>query len=90
MFSKEKIDRLLSRIGEDKREAFLAEVNQAEGLENVLTVLKKYGLELTEEDLADAELKRALAEEDLNLVAGGVSGYDPGIVYGQCKKKKSF
>ena len=39
--------------------------------EEILAVLKKYGVELKEEDLIDFKEKRELSDDELDMAAGG-------------------
>ena len=73
MNRKEKLDLLLSKVEEDKKEAFIAELREAKTKAERVAVVKKYGVTLTEEE-AQAMKNRAgneLSDEELDTAAGG-------------------
>ncbi len=75
MNRKEKLDLLLSKVEEDKKEAFIAELREAKTKAERVAVVKKYGVTLTEEE-AQAMKNRAgneLSDEELDKAAGGCS-----------------
>ena len=73
MFNKETLDLLLSKIGEDKLQAFIGELKKADGIEQIIAVLKKYGIEMTEAEVAEYMSKRELSDDEAALAAGGCS-----------------
>ena len=50
MSGKEMMDLILSKVPEDRREAFVAEIRRAETAEDRKAVLERYGVELTTEE----------------------------------------
>ncbi len=75
MNRKEKLGLILSKVGEDKKEAFIAEMREAKTKEERFEIVKKYGVSLTEEE-AQAMKNRAgneLSDEELDAAAGGCS-----------------
>ena len=71
MNDKERIDYLLTKVPEDKKEAFVEELKGAAGLEEGLAVLKKYGISLTEEEMQKLTAKREMSDDELDAAAGG-------------------
>ena len=73
MNRKEKLDLLLSKVEEDKKEAFIAELREAKTKAERVAVVKKYGVTLTEEE-AQAMKNSAgneVSDEELDKAAGG-------------------
>ncbi len=75
MNRKEKLDLMLSKVGEDKKEAFIAEMREAKTKEERFEVVKKYGAALTEEEAQamKAGAGNELSDEELDKAAGGCS-----------------
>ena len=73
MNGKERIDYLLTKVPEDKKEAFVEDLKGVAGLEDGLSVLKKYGVALTEEEMQQLTSKREMSDEELDAAAGGDS-----------------
>ena len=71
MNGKERIDCLLTKVPEDKKEAFVEDLKGVAGLEEGLSVLKKYGISLTEEEMKKLTAKREMSDDDLDAAAGG-------------------
>ena len=65
MNGKERIDYLLTKVPEDKKEAFVEDLKGVAGLEDGLSVLKKYGVALTEEEMQQLTSKREMSDEEL-------------------------
>ena len=76
MSSKERIDYLLTKVSEDKREAFVEDFKAAANLDSSLAVLKKYGVSLTEEEMKKLTEKRELSDEELDATSGGCETCD--------------
>ena len=68
---KDVIDYLLTKVPEDKKEAFIEELKGISKLEEGLTVLKKYGISLTEEEMKKLTTKCEMSDDELNAAAGG-------------------
>ena len=71
MNDKERIDYLLTKVPEDKKEAFVEDIKGAAGLEEGLAVLKKYDIALTEEEMQKLTSKREMSDEELDAASGG-------------------
>ena len=65
------IDYLLTKVPEDKKEAFVEELKGAASLEEGLSVLKKYGISLTEEEMQKLTGKCEMSDDELDATAGG-------------------
>lgn len=76
MSNKERIDYLLTKVSEDKKEAFVEDLKAAANLEDSLAVLKKYGVSLTEEEMKKLTEKRELSDEELDATSGGCETCD--------------
>ena len=75
MTRKEKMDLLLSKVAEDKKEAFVAELREAKTPEKRIKVAKKYNAALTkeEEKAFRAENTNEVSDAELDNAAGGCS-----------------
>ena len=73
MTRKEKMDLLLSKVAEDKKEAFVAELRAAKTPEERLEVAKKYNATLTEDEAKafQADSTNKITDADLDKAAGG-------------------
>ena len=71
MNDKERIDYLLTKVSEDKKEAFVEDLKGISNLEEGLSVLKKYGISLTEEEMKKLTAKREMSDDELDATAGG-------------------
>ena len=72
MSVKEQLDFLLSKVDEDKKDEFLAELKKAAGLDGWLGVLKKFGVSLTDEEIQKLQGgSHELSDDDLDVVSGG-------------------
>ena len=71
MNGKERIDYLLSKVPEDRKEAFVEDLKSVASLEEGLAVLKKYSITLTEEEMQKLTAKREMSDDELDAVAGG-------------------
>ena len=78
MNRKEKMDLLLSKVAEDKKEAFVAELREAKTPEERLNVAKKYNATLTEEEAKACKNSgtNEVSDDDLDKAAGGCCHYD--------------
>ena len=71
MNEKERIDYLLTKVPEDKKEAFVEDLKGISKLEEGLAVLKKYSISLTEEEMKKLTAKREMSDDELDAAAGG-------------------
>ena len=73
MTRKEVMDQILSRVPAELREAFIAEIREAETKEARKAVLKKYGIELTaeEREAIRANANNEINDEELDKASGG-------------------
>ena len=73
MTRKEKMDLLLTKVPESEKEAFIADLRQVKSREDILTLLEKYHIVLTEDEktVLNDTVSNELTDEDLDLVAGG-------------------
>ena len=73
MTKKEKVDLILSKLDTDKKEAFISEVREAKTKEERIEVLKKYGVQLSKEDIESIKNKAGneVSDEELDQAAGG-------------------
>ena len=71
MNDKERIDYLLTKVPEDKKEAFVEDLKGISKLEEGLAVLKKYGISLTEEEMKKLASKCEMSDEELDAASGG-------------------
>ena len=71
MSGKERIDYLLTKVPEDKKEAFVEDLKGVAGLEEGLSVLKKYGISLTEEEMQKLTSNHEMSDDELDAAAGG-------------------
>ena len=77
MTRKERIDMVLAKIPEDKREAFVAQIREAKDREEKAKVLEEYGVAFTEEEKkalqAEVEAGNEVSDDELDQAAGGCS-----------------
>ena len=73
MNRKEKLNLLFSKVAEDKKEAFIAELREAKTREERLAVAEKYGVVLTKEEVRAIKNRTGneLSDEELDRAAGG-------------------
>ena len=72
MSIKEQLDFLLSKVDDDKKAEFLAELKKAVGLDAWITVLQKFGVSLTDEEMQKLQGgSHELSDDDLDVVSGG-------------------
>ena len=71
MNDKERIDYLLTKVPEDKKEAFVEDIKGISKLEEGLVILKKYGISLTEEEMQKLTSKCEMSDNELDAAAGG-------------------
>jgi len=75
MTRKERIDLLLSKIPEDKRDAFVAKLREAKDRKERRELLKEYGVSLTEEEKAAFKAGdgagNEISDAELDQAAGG-------------------
>ena len=90
MTRKERIDMVLAKIPEDKREAFVAQIREAKDREEKAKVLEEYGVAFTEEEKkalqAEVEAGNEVSDDELDQAAGGCSCkcHCPGYCYYYC------
>ena len=75
MTRKEKLDLIISKVPEDKKEAFVAELREGKTKEDRYKIAKKYNVVLTEEEIKSlrSDTSHEVADEDLDAAAGGCS-----------------
>ena len=61
---------VLSKVPEEKKNAFIEAISACRTISEKLAVLKKFDIQLTEKEL-EAISSSKVAEEDLDLVSGG-------------------
>lgn len=61
---------VLSKVPEEKKEAFIEAISACRSKSEKLAVLKKFDIQLTEKELEEISSSK-VAEEDLDLVTGG-------------------
>ncbi|MER2183735.1 MAG: hypothetical protein ABTA22_09465 [Clostridia bacterium] len=61
---------VLSKVPEEKKEAFIAAITACKDKSEKLAVLEKFGIQLTEKELGEFGSAKIM-DEDLDLVAGG-------------------
>ena len=71
MNDKERIDYLLTKVPEDKKEAFVEDLKGISKLEESLVILKKYGISLTEEEMKKLTAKCEMSDNELDAASGG-------------------
>lgn len=73
MTRKEKVDLILSKIPEDRKESFISEIREAGNKKERVEIIKKYGASFSEEE--KAALKDAgsseVSDEELDQASGG-------------------
>ena len=90
MTRKERIDMVLAKIPEDKREAFVAQIREAKDLKERAKVLEEYGVAFTEEEKkafrTEDEAGNEVSDDELDRAAGGCSCkcHCRGICYHYC------
>ena len=90
MTRKERIDMVLAKIPEDKREAFVAQIREAKDREEKAKVLEEYGVAFTEEEKkafrTEGEAGNEVSDDELDQAAGGCSCkcHCPGYCYYYC------
>ena len=72
MTTKEKIELLLSKVKEEQKVVFVAELREAKTMEAREALLKKYGIRLTDKEKEALKSRsNELSDEELDQVAGG-------------------
>ena len=72
MTKKEAMNLLLTKIPEDKKELFVAELRAADSKEERGKILKKYQITLTEEEKAALKARSSeVSDDELDEAAGG-------------------
>jgi len=72
MTKKEKMELLLSKVKEEQKAAFVAELRETKTMEAREALLKKYGISLTDgEEKALKSRSKELSDEELDQAAGG-------------------
>ena len=70
MNRKEKLDLILSKVADDRKEALVAALREAKTRKERGAVLKRFGVALTAEEAA-ALFNREVSDEELDAAAGG-------------------
>ena len=73
MTRKEAFQQILSRVPEDRKEAFVTELRHAETCKDRLEIMKKFSVTLTEEEMAalKKEAGSMVRDEELEVAGGG-------------------
>ncbi len=73
MNRKEAVDLILSKVGEDKKEAFVQELRSAKSKEERMAVIRKFDIALTKEEAAALKDRKGseVSDEELDGAAGG-------------------
>jgi len=73
MTKKAVIDRMLSKVPEDRKEAFIAELRAAKSKEERIEIAKKYDALLTQEEIRklQTEAGNEIPDAELDQAAGG-------------------
>ena len=73
MTKKEAMDLVLSKVPEEKKEAFVAAIREAKNLKERQEVLKKFDVTLTKDEAAALKKNKAneISDDELNEAAGG-------------------
>ena len=70
MTRKETIEQVLARVPEEKKEAFIRDFVGCKDMTEKTSVLEKFGIQLTEEEL-EAIRSNKVTDEELDKAAGG-------------------
>ena len=75
MTKKEKLDLILSKLDTDKKEAFISEIRQAKTKEERMEIIRKYGVQVSKEDIENIKnmAGNKVSDEELDQAAGGCS-----------------
>ena len=75
MTKKEKLDLILSKLDTDKKEAFISEIRQAKTKEERTEIIRKYGVQVSKEDIESIQnmAGNKVSDEELDQAAGGCS-----------------
>ena len=72
MTKKEKMELLLAKVPEEQKAAFVAELREAKTKEELMEVMKKYSISLTDEETKAVETRTSeVSDEELDQAAGG-------------------
>lgn len=73
MTKKEKVNLILSKIDADKKEAFISEMREAKTKEERTEIIKKFGIQLTGEEIESIKNKAGneVSDEELDQASGG-------------------
>ena len=72
MTKKEKMERLLEKVPEEQKAAFVAALREAGTKDELLAVVKQYHISLTDEETkAVASRTNEVSDEELDQAAGG-------------------
>ena len=74
---KEQIDYLLTKIDDSKKEEFLAAIKNANSMESWIEIIKKFGLKLSDKEIAALNGgSRELSDDELDMASGGCGNHD--------------
>ena len=75
MNRKEALDLILSKVEEDKRDAFVQELRSAKSKDERMAVIKKYGIAVTKEEAEALKVRKGseVSDTELDEAAGGCS-----------------
>ena len=72
MIKKQKMELLLSKVPEEQKAAFVAELREAKNMEAIEALVKKYGIRLTDKETEALKSRtKELSDEELDQTAGG-------------------
>ena len=78
MTKKEKMELLLAKVPEERKTAFVSELREANTKEELMEVMKKYSISLTDEETKAMETRtNEVSDEELDQAAGGCCSYSP-------------
>ncbi len=72
MINKEKLNLIISKVPEEQKEAFVNELRDAESKQDRAKVLKKYGINITDEEYAVIkDSSHEVSDDELDSAAAG-------------------
>ena len=75
MTRKEKMDLLISKVGEDKKDELIAQLQKAGSAEERFNIVKEFGVDFSDEEkeTLKAAAENKISDEELDQAAGGCS-----------------